>query len=82
MWEKWATLKLMRKLLHQYSCVPNKLFTDEMRSYAATAPELGSEAAMNAAGDRLILGGINLPGFLGNTSTGREQCGHVRMFRS
>jgi hypothetical protein len=49
MWGKWATLKLMRKLLHQYSFVPNKLFTDELRSYATTAPELGSQAAMNAA---------------------------------
>ncbi len=49
MWGKWATLKLMRKLLHQYSFVPNKLFTDEMRTYAATTPELGSEAAMIAA---------------------------------
>ena len=33
-------------------------------------------------GDRLKLGGVNLPGFLGSTSTGREQCGHFRMFRS
>ena len=33
-------------------------------------------------GDRLKLGGVNLPGFLGSTSIGREQCGHVRMFRS
>jgi putative transposase len=38
---KWAALKLMRKLLKKYGFVPDKLITDELRSYAAAAHELG-----------------------------------------
>ena len=34
---KRAALKLMRKLLKKYSFVPDKLITDELRSYAAAA---------------------------------------------
>ena len=36
MWRQWATLKLMRKLLHQYSFVPNKQFTDELIAERST----------------------------------------------
>src|SRR3977135_2852649 len=34
---KWAALKLMRKLLKKYGFVPDKLVTDVLRSYAAAA---------------------------------------------
>ena len=36
-----AALKLMRKLLKEYGFVPDKLVTDELRSYAAAAGHLG-----------------------------------------
>jgi transposase-like protein len=38
---KLAALKLMRKLLKKYGFVPDKLVTDEFRSYAAAAHDLG-----------------------------------------
>jgi DDE domain len=38
---KQAALKLMRKLLKKYGFVPDKLVTDELRSYAAAAHDLG-----------------------------------------
>jgi putative transposase len=38
---KRAALKLMRKLLKKYGFVPDKLVTDELRSYAAAAHDLG-----------------------------------------
>ena len=38
---KRAALKLMRKLLKKYGFVPDKLVTDELRSYAAAASDLG-----------------------------------------
>jgi hypothetical protein len=38
---KQAALKLMRKLLKEYGFVPDKLVTDELRSYAAAAGHLG-----------------------------------------
>ena len=38
---KWAALKLMRKLLKKYGFVPDKLVTDDLRSYGAAASELG-----------------------------------------
>lgn len=38
---KLAALKLMRKLLKKYGFVPDKLVTDEFRSYAAAARDLG-----------------------------------------
>ena len=37
---KWAALKLMRKLLKKYGFVPDKLITDDLKSYAAAAREL------------------------------------------
>ncbi len=38
---KRAALKLMRKLLKKYGFVPDKLVTDDLRSYTAAASELG-----------------------------------------
>jgi putative transposase len=38
---KRAALKLMRNLLKKYGFVPDKLVTDELRSYAAAAHDLG-----------------------------------------
>src|SRR6202158_5622693 len=38
---KRAALKLMRKLLKKYGLVPDKLVTDDLRSYAAAAGQLG-----------------------------------------
>jgi putative transposase len=38
---KRAAFKLMRKLLKKYGFVPDKLVTDELRSYAAAAHKLG-----------------------------------------
>jgi len=38
---KRAALKLMRKLLKKYGLVPDKLVTDDLRSYAAAAGHLG-----------------------------------------
>ena len=39
---KRAALKLMRKLLKKYGFVPDKLVTDDLRSYAAAAGHLDS----------------------------------------
>ena len=36
-----AALKMMRKLLKKYGFVPDKLVTDDLRSYGAAASELG-----------------------------------------
>ncbi len=38
---KRAALKLMRKLLKKYGFIPNKLVTDDLRSYAAAVHDLG-----------------------------------------
>ena len=38
---KRAALRLMRKLLKKYGVVPGKLVTDNLRSYAAAASDLG-----------------------------------------
>ena len=38
---KRVALKLMRKLLKKYGFVPDKLVTDDLRSYAAAAGHLG-----------------------------------------
>ena len=40
---KHAALKLMRKLLKKYGFVPDRLITDDLRSYGAAARELGIE---------------------------------------
>jgi transposase-like protein len=38
---KAAALKLMRKLLKKYGLMPDKIVTDDLRSYGAAARELG-----------------------------------------
>ena len=38
---KHAALKLMRKLLRKYAVVPDRLVTDDLRSYGAAALDLG-----------------------------------------
>ena len=38
---KAAALKLMRKLIKRYAFVPDRLVTDDLRSYRAAANELG-----------------------------------------
>ena len=40
-WNKRAVLKLMHKLLKKYGTGPEKLITDDLRSYSAAAHELG-----------------------------------------
>jgi putative transposase len=39
-----AALKLMRKLLKKYGFVPNRMITDDLRSYGSAARELGIES--------------------------------------
>src|SRR5277367_5514289 len=41
---KAAALKLMRKLLKRYAFVPERLVTDDLRSYGAAARDLGIES--------------------------------------
>jgi putative transposase len=41
---KGAALKLMRKLLKRYAFVPERLVTDDLRSYGAAARDLGIES--------------------------------------
>ena len=41
--DKHAALKLMRKLLKKYAFVPERLITDDLRSYGAAARDLGIE---------------------------------------
>jgi putative transposase len=41
---KRAALKLMRKLLTKYGFVPDRLITDDLRSYAAAAHDLWTSA--------------------------------------
>ena len=38
--DKRAALKLMRKLLKKLNCVPDKLVTDDLRSYGAACRDL------------------------------------------
>jgi putative transposase len=40
---KHAALKLMRKLLKKYGFVPDRMITDDLRSYGAAARDLGIE---------------------------------------
>ena len=40
---KHAALKLMRKLLKKYAIVPERMITDDLRSYGAAAHDLGIE---------------------------------------
>jgi putative transposase len=45
---KHAALKLMRKLLKKYAFVPERLVTDDLRSYGAAAHDLGIESRHQA----------------------------------
>jgi transposase-like protein len=45
---KHATLKLMRKLLKKYGFVPDRMITDDLRSYSAARATLGSKLATSA----------------------------------
>jgi len=42
--DKHAALKLMRKLLKKYGFVPDRMITDDLRSYSAAARDLGIES--------------------------------------
>ena len=41
---KYAALKLMRRLLKKYGFVPDQVITDDLRSYVAAAHDLGISA--------------------------------------
>jgi putative transposase len=41
--DKHATLKLMRNFLKKYALAPERMITDDLRSYGAAARELGIE---------------------------------------
>jgi transposase-like protein len=41
--DRYTALKLMRKLLKKYGFVPDRLITDDLRSYGAAARDLGIE---------------------------------------
>ena len=49
---KHAALKLMRKLLKKYAIVPERMVTDDLRSYSAASGILGSNATMSAGDGR------------------------------
>ena len=51
---KHAALKLMRKLLKKYAFVPERLVTDDLRSYSTAAGTLGSNAGTSAGFGRTI----------------------------
>ena len=46
--DKHAALKLMRKLLKKYGFIPDRMITDDLRSYGAAARDLGMRAVMSA----------------------------------
>jgi putative transposase len=52
--DKHGALKLMRKLLKKYAFAPERLVTDDLRSYGAAARDLASSTCMSAAGGRTI----------------------------
>ena len=52
--DKRAALKLLRKLLKKMAFVPDKLVTDDLRSYGAAARELGLSRRHERAGDGAI----------------------------
>jgi transposase-like protein len=51
---KHAALKLMRKLLKKYASAPDRLVTDDLRSYAPRPAISASSTCMSAAGGRTI----------------------------
>ena len=42
--DKHAAMKLMRKLLKKYGFIPDRMITDDLRSYGAAARDLGIES--------------------------------------
>jgi transposase-like protein len=52
---KHAALKLMRKLLRKYSFVPDRMITDDLRSYGVAARDLGIESHHDAV-DGITIG--------------------------
>ena len=51
---KHAALKLMRKLLKKYALVPERLVTDDLRSYSAAVRDLGIERRHERGDGRTI----------------------------
>ena len=51
---KHAALKLMRRLLKKYAFAPERLVTDDLRSYSARSGIWGSNAGMSAGNGRTI----------------------------
>jgi putative transposase len=51
---KHAALKLMRKLLKKYAVVPERMVTDDLRSYGATTLDLGIDHLHDAGDGRTI----------------------------
>jgi transposase-like protein len=51
---KHAALKLMRKLLRKYAVVPDRLVTDDLRSYRAATSISASNAGISAGDGRTI----------------------------
>ena len=51
---KHAALKLMRKLLRKYAMVPDRLVTDDLRSYRARPSIWGSNTGMTGGDGRII----------------------------
>jgi putative transposase len=49
---KHAALKLMRKLLKKYAIVPERMITDDLRSYGTAARDLGIEGRHERGGWR------------------------------
>src|SRR4029077_8461621 len=47
-------LKLMRKLLKKYAVVPERMVTDDLRSYGAATLDLGSTPCVTAGDGRTI----------------------------
>ena len=53
---KHAALKLMRKLLKKYGFAPDRLVTDELRSYRAAKSAISASTAGMSAGDGRTIG--------------------------
>jgi transposase-like protein len=52
--DKHAALKLMRKLLKKYAFAPERLVTDDLRSYTPRLAISALNTCMSAAGGRTI----------------------------
>ena len=65
---KQAALKLMRRLLKKYAMVPERLVTDDLRSYEPRPATWGSKTDMSEGDGRTIGGRIHISQ-LGDAST-------------